>query len=291
MKIYVGIGATQLQMMPARVLEESLLQHVGGHELVIRCIHEEPEYQLIADRQDQSVGTVFSLQRFLVSEIGARHGCDLAYYIDSDIICLGDFLPMVQTYLLSGRMVCVANTNPCFRQSFVQSAVMLVGTRDAHQGFLSDALASYLNGGKSYRQVMTQLCEEPAAQRVSHVFNSRDFAELDTVFLHYTDLWTQPWVSPFHKEGVTWLRGHAALMASDPTYLKLAQKGVRQGYYRPGILRPSGGLDWSDLFFLPPQIRVYASRRWFLRWVPDALVGAASQLIAIVRAAREECAT
>ena len=290
MKIYVGVGTTQLQMAPTRVLEESLLQHRGDFELVISSIHKEPEYQSISDQRDQSIGTVFSLQRFLVAEIGAKHGCDLAFYIDSDIICLGDFSPMVQAYLQSGRMLCVANANANFRQP-VQSAVMLVGTGEAHQRFLADALSAYLEGRASYRELMSGLCEEPIAERVAHIFNSRDFVEPETVFLHYTDLWTQPWVSPFRSEAVIWLRAHAKLMELDPGYRKLVQEGVMLAHYRPGILLPRGGAKCSDLFFLPPQMKVYACRRWFLRWAPDFLLGGIAQLIAYARAAREDRTT
>lgn len=286
MKIYVGVGTTQLQAAPTRVLEESLLQQRGEFELVIRSIHEEPEYQSIANQPDQSIGTVFSLQRFLVAEIGARHGCELAFYIDSDIICLGEFYPMIQAYLQSGRMVCVANANANFRQP-VQSAVMLIGTDEAKRRFLADILAGYLQGRVSYREIMSSLCEEPIAQLVAHIFNSRDFAEPGTVFLHYTDLWTQPWVSPFRMEAAIWLRAHIKLMQSNSDYLSLVQKGVMSAHYRPGILRPDGGMDWSDLFFLPPQMKVYAHRRWYLRWVPDFLLGGIAQLIAYVRATRK----
>jgi lipopolysaccharide biosynthesis glycosyltransferase len=288
MKIYVGVGTTPLQMSPTRVLEESLHKHKNDFELVISAIHEEPECRSISERLDQSVGTVFSLQRFLVADIGARHGCELAFYIDSDILCMGNFAPMVEAYLASDRMVCVANANPDFRQP-VQSAVMLVGTTDAHQRFLANELARYLE--VSYKQTMSRLCEETIAQRVSHVFNSRDYVEAGTVFLHYTDLWTQPWVSPFRQEAALWLQAHAALMKSNPDYLKLVEEGVAMSHYRPGILQPHSAMSWADLFFLPPQMRVYANRHRLLRWVPDFLLGCVAQSIAFFRSVRKDHTT
>jgi hypothetical protein len=168
----------------------------------------------------------------------------------------------------------------------VQSAVMLVGTGAAQQHFLSSVLTNYLQGRVSYRELMSGLCEEHIAQRVSHIFNSRDFAEQDTVFLHYTDLWTQPWVSPFRHEAVFWMRAHATLMKLDPDYLKLVQDGVTLSHYRRGILKPNAGNDWSDFFFLPPQIKVYVRRHWYLRWVPNFLFGCIAQFIAFIRTLR-----
>jgi len=130
---------------------------------------------------------------------------------------------------------------------------------------------------------MSGLCEEPAAILAAHIFNSRDHAETGTVFLHYTDLWTQPWVSPFRPESIYWLNEHLKLMKSDPRYLKLVQEGVAMSYYRPGILQTNRGLKWSDLCFLPPQLKVYASRRRFLRLMPDFLLGGLAQIIAFLR--------
>jgi lipopolysaccharide biosynthesis glycosyltransferase len=272
-----------MQLVPARVLQESLLKYNSEYELVISCIFEEPEYRTIKNRSDQSVGTVFSLQRFLVAKIGARHGCELAFYIDSDIICLGDFSLMVRDYLQSGKKVCIADTNPRFRQP-VQSAVMLVGTSQIHQRYFEETLRSYLEENISYSHLMTTLCDELSAHRVAHIFNSRDFSESQTVFLHYTDLWTQPWVSPFRREASIWMRSHMILMKSDFTYRKLVEKGVKLAYYRPGVMGSSGGIAWADLFFLPPQIKVYARRYRIFSWIPNFLLGGVAQLIAFVRA-------
>ncbi len=286
MKIYIGIGTTPAQLIPTRVLKESIYQNRGNFELVVDPIYEEPEYQSIASLDDQSVGTVFSLQRFLVAEIGARYGCDLSFYIDSDIVCLGDFSTMVASYLRSDRVICVANPNPKFDQP-VQSAVMLVKTSKTHQRFLAEILNDYLERRISYRDLMGSLCEEPIAHRVPHFFNSRDFVEANTVFLHYTDLWTQPWVSPYREEAVVWLRMHAKLMESDISYNELAKEGVTLSYYRPGILESNSTWSWADLFFLPPQMKVYVKRRWFLRWIPDFLLGCAAQIVAFLRAAKK----
>ncbi len=283
MKIFIGIGTTHMQLVSTRLLEESLQRHAGGHELVIRSIYEEPEYQDIASLGSLSVGTVFSLQRFLVAKIGARHGCEFAMHIDSDILCLNDFDPMIRQFAASDTFLCIASANPQFRQP-VQSAVLLTRTDARCQEFFAKKLQGYVSGAVTYAQLMASLCDESVALRLEHIYNSRDFVEDRTVFLHYTDLWTQPWVAPFRKEGAIWLQAHFARMAADSAYRALVEEGVAKGYYRPGLLKPAPHRALKDLFFLPPQMKVYAGRYPVLRWLPDQILGMMVQLFSGYRA-------
>lgn len=283
MKIFIGIGTTHMQMVSTRLLEESLLRHAGEHELVIHSICEEPEYQDIASLGALSVGTVFSLQRFLVAKIGARYGCEFAMHIDSDILCLNDFNAMIRQFAASDQFLCIASANPQFHQP-VQSAVLLTRTDARCQEFFAKKLQDYISGSVTYAQLMASLCDETVALRLEHIYNSRDFVEDRTVFLHYTDLWTQPWVAPFRKEGAVWLKAHFSRMTKDSAYRALVEEGVAKGYYRPGLLEAAPHRSLNDFFFLPPQMKVYAERYPLLRLLPDRVLGIMVQLFSGYRA-------
>jgi hypothetical protein len=270
-------------MASTLVLQKSLAKHAGEIDLIIRPIYQEPEYADISSISSLSIGTVFSLQRFLVSSIGNRYNCDMAMYIDSDIVCLNDFLPMLKAFMVSDKKLCVASPNRKFKQP-VQSAVLLTRTDKLTQMFFESQITSYAQGNITYSSLMASICNSEHAMHVSHIFNSRDFVEKDTVFLHYTDVWTQPWISPFRSEAKIWMKEHIDLLRSSEEYREVVHEGIQKFFYRPGLLSNRKNLFIADLFFLPPQINVYIERHKWLKWLPRYVVGLMAQSFAFLRA-------
>lgn len=283
MSLFIGIGTTDAQMAATLVLRKTLEKYAQGIDVVIRPIHKEPEYADISCMSNLSIGTVFSLQRFLVSRIGNRFNCDMAMYIDSDIICLNDFSPMLKAFIHSDKKLCIASPNIKFKQP-IQSAVLLTRTDELTQKFFEAQITSYVQGNITYSKLMANICNPDHAMYVSHIFNSRDFIEKDTVFLHYTDLWTQPWISPFRSEGKVWMKEHIELLRSSGEYCKIVQEGIQNFFYRPGLIFKIDNKSFADIFFLPPQIRIYLERRKWLRWMPRYVAGLMAQSIAFLRA-------
>ena len=280
MRVLIGIGATAAQLAPAKLLERSLTENADGLEIVVSIICNEPEWEIISNNSELSIGTVFSLQRFLVSEIARRNSCDVAIYLDSDIICLRPFSDLVQQYVKNNQLICLARPNPNFHQH-IQSAVMLTGATERHVFFFRSLLSKYLNSEVSYKELHEKLYQNEEVLLVNHKYNSRDYFDTETVFLHFTDLWTQPWVSPYRKEGSVWLKNHYRYMSDSESYKELVEYGVEKKYYRRGLLRSVS--VFSDLFFLPPQLNVYRRRHLFFRLVPKPVLGFLVQLIAWIR--------
>ncbi|MDG1096975.1 MAG: hypothetical protein P8N23_05090 [Methylophilaceae bacterium] len=283
MKIYFGIGTTEAQLAPSYLLKKSLFKHSEGMNIDVSNICDEPEAKKLNLYANLSLGTVFSLQRFLVCEIAKRKKADVAIYIDSDIICMNSYSPMIKLFYNSEDDFYIPTSNKLFQQP-VQTAVTIMKVSDDNLNFFNEILALYFKGQVNYQQAISDFYKNRKYTFIGHKYNSRDFFEDDTVFLHYTDLWTQPWVSSFRKEGSVWKNEHQKLMSVDNEYFKLVKDGVLNKYYKPDMLDLSFASYVKSLIFLPPQFAVYFNRNSFLRFFPKSFLGISTQLVGFFRA-------
>ena len=78
----------------------------------------------------------------------------------------------------------------------------------ARAGWDVGAIVAGLDGRYSYEELMFELCILPETDiryAVPFVWNSLEHYDAETRLIHYTDMDTQPWVSPANHNGPLWL--------------------------------------------------------------------------------------
>ena len=285
MKVYVGIGTTDAQLVPSYLLRHSILSKnsTDSVNFFISNICDEPEFSDISRSSKYNIGTVFSLQRFMVPKIALRLKCDMAIYLDSDILCLNSIDEHVLKFIKSSKDIFIPKTNDKFNQP-IQTAVFFVRPNKRVVTFFEFFLNNYLASKMPYKNLISDFYINLNYEYISYKFNSRDFYEPDTFFIHYTDLWTQPWVSMFRKESALWEYHSEKMMQNDNNYKNLIAEGVRSGFYRSSIHKKTLKNKLLDLFYLPPQFKIYSSRGLFFRAIPKAALGLCVQLVGFIRA-------
>lgn len=265
MRVFIGVGATVAQEFPFLVLKHTLLQHNPEHELIVESICESQEYKEISSRIEATYGTVFSLQRFLVPRIAKRHNADICMHLDSDMTCHRSLQPFFDLVTQHSEKIVLPEPNPNYKQP-QQTAVFGCCVQDFILDLFDSNLEKFLRSEISYIELMRLSFTESQIFKCSYVFNSRELFEQETVILHVTDLYRQPWVNRFNSLKTVWLDCAKSALEKHPEWRKILIEGVKKGYYLPsliGLVEPIGiSQKIKDFFFLPPQFNAYAAQKF-----------------------------
>jgi len=282
--IYIGIGASYSQLAPAYLLRYTIkkLNINRKYNFIVTNIFTEIESKFLLEKKDFSLGTVFSLQRFLVASIAKRYDCSAAIYIDSDMICLKSFEDLISDFIKSKFDIFIPDINKRFNQK-IQTAFFITKINTKLIKFYAQLLNNFFLNKISYIDLISNFYKKINYRLISYKYNSRNFFDDSTVILHYTDLWSQPWVCPYRKESAIWMQTHFYLHNNDSFYLQLIHDGVLDGSYRKCLVNNCILNFFLDIFFLPPQFKVYFDRNKLLAFCPYFLKGFLVQLIGLIR--------
>lgn len=190
--------------------------------------------------------TEFSLYRFLIPGL-----CDFkgkALWLDSDIVCLRDPAELLQ-YDFSGTDLFVReNAYPGLGQSLYAPSVAWINCEAPSVRFDLEAIYSEIDDGLYGYDDFSRfspafLKHHPIAiGALPRKFNDFDRSDEDTVFLHYTELSTQPWKFAGHPAGDVWFtalesaRRDGAVSNADLDLQRM------RAYVRPDLLEGNSGL-------------------------------------------------
>lgn len=282
--IYIGIGASYSQLAPAYLLKHTIKKFNinSNYNFIVTNIFTEIESKLLLEKKDYSLGTVFSLQRFLVASIAERYDCSVAIYIDSDMVCLKSFEDLISDFIKSKADIFIPDKNKKFNQK-IQTAFFVTKINKKLIKFYAQLLNNFFFNKISYIELISNFYKNINYQLIGFEYNSRNYSDDSTVFLHYTDLWSQPWVCPYRKESAIWMQTHFYLLNSDSFYFQLIHDGVLDGSYRRCLINNYFLNVFLDIFFLPPQFKVYFDRNKISAYFPNFLKGFLVQMIGLIR--------
>jgi hypothetical protein len=259
MRVFVGSDRTQA--FAIRVLEHSIRRHTRAPVEVIPMI-DLPVREPKDPRQGQRTG--FSFSRFCIPKLCGYSG--KAIYMDADMLVLGDLaelwnIPFDGAKIVIQQEVKHQDTStdkvgaPKKRQK--QCAVMLIDC--ARVDWDIDKIVDGLDQRRfTYEELMHDLCilqESEIKYGVPFEWNSLEHLDSTTRLIHFTDMFTQPWVSPINPNGDIWL-DEVRLMLDDGTvaWREIVEE-VRLGHFRPTLLR-----DLRHRHKLPKLIRPLLNR-------------------------------
>jgi glycosyl transferase family 8 len=177
--------------------------------------------------------TPFSFQRFYIPALQQYQG--RAIYLDSDMQVFSDIaalwrLPFQGADLLAAREPGESGRRPQF-------SVMLLDCSELNW-HLPNIIAALDRGELTYETLMYNMTvAREVRAAIDPSWNSLEsYVPGETNLLHYTDMPTQPWVSPKNPNGALWVS--ALFRAVDAGYITRSyiEDHVRQGYVRPSLL-------------------------------------------------------
>ena len=253
--IDIFVGADRSQLMAVAVLEHSIRRHTGRPVRVSPLIDLElPEPRDLR----QGSRTNFSFARFAIPELAGHQGRGL--YLDADMLVFGDIgelwdIPLGEALVavqeeLPGHAV--AHDKPGAPARRVkQSSVMLIDCERTR--WRAAEIIAGLDGRYSYEQLMHHLCIVPddrIAFAVPFRWNSLEHFDETTRLIHYTDMDTQPWVSPHNRNGPLWMAEVALMLRTGALGWADVQREIELGYFRPSLLdeleQAPHAAGWSD---------------------------------------------
>jgi hypothetical protein len=240
--IDVYVGADRSQLLAVAVLEHSIRRHT------LRPVHVSPLIDLdLPEPRDirQGSRTNFSFARFAIPELAGYAGRGL--YLDADMLVFRD-IGELWDIPFEGCSVVIQEEIPEHAVSHQkagaparrvkQCSVMLIDCErarwDVHR------IVAGLDGRYTYEELMYQLCILPESEvryAVPFAWNSLEHFDETTRLIHYTDMDTQPWVSPHNRHGGLWLAEVRLMLETGA--LTTAEIGgeIELGYFRPSLLR------------------------------------------------------
>lgn len=230
--VRVYVGSQEAQMLAVKVLEFSIRSHTAADVAVFPLHHARVDFPLPKDPQNRP-RTPFSFQRFYIPAL--QHYQGRAIYLDSDMQVFSDIrelwsLPFEGADLLAVREPGESGRRPQF-------SVMLLNCSELNW-HLPDIVAALDCGELTYETLMYEMAVAPKLRAaIDPSWNSLESYLPDkTKLLHYTDMPTQPWVSPDNRNGALWVR--ALLQAVGAGYISRAyvEDQVHQGHVRPSLL-------------------------------------------------------
>ena len=269
--IRIYIGATESEVLPAKVLEYSIRKHASMtieafplHKSVIKI-------PLPRDPQKRP-RTPFSFQRFLIPALADYQG--RAIYLDSDMQVFKDVRSLWMMPFAGADLLTVKAAEGSGRPS--QFSVMVLDCNRLRWD-IDEIVRALDNGELTYEQLVYQMrLAQNVSAAIDPQWNSLErFALRQTALLHFTDMSTQPWVSLEHPLGYLWTGDLIEAVDAGAIELDDIKQEITAGHVRPSLLyqvenRIQDGLLLSrkarrvDNHFVAPfqSLTKHASSNW-----------------------------
>ena len=253
--VRVFVGTDRSQLLAVKVLEYSIRRHT---ELPVE-VHPMLDLPLPEPKDPrQRKRTGFSFARFAIPQLAGYRG--RALYLDPDMQVFKDIrslwsLPfdrakvIIQDHIPEEAQEKEGKAGAP-KERIKQTAVMLLDCDALDWDPVK--IIQGLGGEYSYEDLVYQLCilrPDEIRYTIPFEWNSLEFWNENTCLLHYTDMLTQPWVSPANKLGYLWLREVKRMLDEGVMTLAEIQNEVDLGYFRPSLieeLRDPAALEGFD---------------------------------------------
>jgi lipopolysaccharide biosynthesis glycosyltransferase len=267
-KVRIYVGADRSQALAVTVLEYSIKRHAS---LAIELV---PMLDLpIRQPKDPKnfSRTGFSFSRFCIPKLAGYKG--KAIYLDADMLVFKDIRPLWEIPFDGAKVIIQREVKheeetvkkagaPTRRRK--QCSVMLLDCERLDWDI--DRIIDGLDDGRyDYETLLYELAildEREIKWAIPFEWNSLEYYDETTCLIHYTDMYTQPWVSCKNKNGSLWLNEVRLMLQRGILKTEEIEEEVRLGYLRPSLLK-----DLAYGAYVPRPLRPAFDRfnEWFDR--------------------------
>ncbi len=239
--VRVYVGADRSQALAVKVLEHSIKRHTKLAVEVYPMV-DLPVRAPKDPRNGQRTG--FSFSRFCIPKLAGYHG--RAIYMDADMLVFKDIGDLWNMPFNGAKILIQEPLDPVQSKSrkdhgpdkrIRQCAVMLLNCDELKWNI--ENIIDDLDAGKyNYDQLMKEICilkDEEIGERIPFRWNSLEHFDDSTCLIHYTDMPTQPWVSPLNPYGFTWFNEVRLMLENGSLTWDELENEIRLGYFRPSL--------------------------------------------------------
>ncbi|MGZ8370577.1 MAG: glycosyltransferase [Caulobacteraceae bacterium] len=239
--IDIFVGADRSQLLAVSVLEHSIRRHTRRAVQVCPLIDLDlPEPKDVR----QGSRTNFSFARFAIPELKGYSG--KALYLDADMLVFRDIGELWDMPFEGASIIIQEDLPPEMAatakqgapsQRVKQCSVMMIDC--ARVNWDVGEIVSGLDGRYTYEQLMYELCILPESEiryGVPVRWNSLEHFDRETRLIHYTDMDTQPWVSPVNRLGRLWMNEVALMLSNGVLTRADIAREIELGYFRPSLI-------------------------------------------------------
>lgn len=229
----VFVACTPAERLPMRLLEFSI-RETTSMPVEVRALQDFERAAAIPRPRDlrNQPRTPFSFQRFLIPELCGYRG--RAIYLDADMQVFQDLSGLWNAPMEGHDLLAVREGTSGRKGQF--SVMLLDCERLAWR--VEDIVGGLDAGRYSYEQLMGEMCVAPSVGRtLSPAWNSLEaYRPGETCLLHYTNMVTQPWVSPDNPLGDLWVDALRRALAQGFVTEQQLRDAVAAGHVRPSLL-------------------------------------------------------
>ncbi len=249
--IHVYCGADRSQQLAFRVLAESIRRH-ATRTVEIRAI-DNGDAPAVADPR-YAPYTEFSFARFAIPALAGHRG--RAIYLDSDMLVFRDIAELWDAPLDAAKVAIEIGSRSDPEQTAHarnrHAAVMLLDC--ARLDWDVARIVAGLGRDYDYNALMTLdpvLAPGELRESIPRGWNDLDRYDAQrTRLLHFTEIRTQPWVSPAHPHGGLWVDAVRHMLEEGTLTAAEVEAEVAAGYARPSLalqlgIRNEPGVDAS----------------------------------------------
>lgn len=226
--IYIGIGATQEQVLPSALLRRSILEYSS---LPIKFIDISENIQHI-NSDDKIQRTPFSFQRFRLAEICLNQkDFNIGLYLDSDMLVFDDVHKLIDSFTSSNYDLATVNVgiNTIRRH---QSSVLLFNKFGAE--LLMNNFSSFIQGKETYDEIF-YMNKLDGWAKLDPKWNCLEYFNGRTSLIHFTDMDYQPWISRKNPLRGIWECYLRDAVLTDKEFLELLISEISRGNVRPSL--------------------------------------------------------
>lgn len=266
-EIKVFVGTDRSQLLAVKVLEYSIKRHTQSEVSVVPLL-DLPIKQPIDPRKSQRTG--FSFSRFAIPQLCHYQG--KAIYLDADMMVFKDIEQLwsvpfgsqtkivIQKHLDSTQASGTGKVGAPAKR-IRQCAVMVIDC--SRSLWDAQAIVDGLDRNEyTYESLMYDLCilkNDEIKEVLPFEWNSLEHYDKDTCLIHYTDMATQPWISPFNKHGYLWLEEVNRMIYEKKISVEEIEHEINLGYFRPSLILELKAIRYLPRFFSKRLAVFYAA--------------------------------
>ncbi len=248
--IRIFVGSMEEQMVATKVLEYSVKKNCSMSVEIFPLFKAGIEVPMPKDPANRP-RTPFSFQRFFIPQLKNFKG--RAIYMDSDMQVFTDIKELWTKEMGDSDVLAAYEMDGTGRRP--QFAVMLIDCEKLNWS-VADIVEKLDKGELTYETLMFNMA---VAKKVSPVvereWNSLEhYEEGKTCNLHYTDMNTQPWLTPENKYTAIWVKELAEAVDSKFISFSYVKQHVRQSNIRPSLLYQLKYKNYTSISFIAKKM-------------------------------------